>query len=54
MNIKKKESLFVILVALLTLRFLRESKKCIKLLLVFYNLNTLLSCFFNFKLAFVF
>lgn len=35
MNIKKKESLFVILVVLLTLQFLRESKKCIKLLLVF-------------------
>lgn len=33
MNIKKKESLFVILAVLLTLQFLRESKKCIKLCL---------------------
>ena len=35
MNIKKKESLFVSLAVLLTLQFLREIKKCIKLLFVF-------------------
>lgn len=35
MNIKKKESLFVILAVLLTLQFLRESKKMYKIVVCF-------------------